>query len=107
VDVDHDGAFDLAHVTAADPHEPDTTVQGVALGILRNDAEFIAHAPADVARLLGALDRVSTLHTKVCDVTGGECVQQDDCSALACAACHDPWPCPTVNALTAALDGKA
>lgn len=60
VDIDQDGAFDLAHVTAPDPHDPDTAVQGIAMGILREDAEFIAHAREDVPRLLDALAAVET-----------------------------------------------
>ena len=56
VDVDQDGAYDLANVTAPAPDEPDIAVQGVALGILRPDADLIAHAPADLAYLLAELE---------------------------------------------------
>jgi len=52
VDVDQDGTYDLAHVTAPDPDEPDIAVQGIALGLLRHDADLIANTPSDLAYLL-------------------------------------------------------
>lgn len=100
VDVDQDGAFDLAHVTAPDPHEPDTAVQGVAMGILRNDAEFIAHAPADVARLLAAVEAIneavdSAQHDEMC---GAYWRSNAPCNC---------WKSDMEAAITAALEGKA
>jgi hypothetical protein len=61
IDMDADGTYELAHVTAPDPFEPDTTVQGVALGIHRPDAKFIAEAPTDIRALLNAVNAVLSL----------------------------------------------
>lgn len=64
VDIDADGSYDLANVIAPDPAEPETAVLGIALGILRKDAGFIAHARTDIPSLLGALDAVLALADK-------------------------------------------
>lgn len=65
------------------------------------DAAFIAAAPTDTARLLAAVKAVVALHTQHtsrcgCDIPDG---------AGDCEECDQPWPCPTVSAVEAALRG--
>ena len=80
------------------------------------DAEFIAHARTDVPWLLEqvdrrdkALEKVLRLHPRVvvlhADPEFGR--MEDDAICGACIVNHEPadWPCPTVRAITAALNG--
>ncbi|MDQ0102320.1 hypothetical protein J2T10_001966 [Paenarthrobacter nicotinovorans] len=60
------------------------------------DLEFIAHAPTDTARLLAAIQAVVAIHRH--ELTE----YRED---LTCTECGHYWPCPTVRAVEAALDG--
>ena len=74
------------------------------------DAEFIAHARTDVPALLDALEKVFRLHPRVvvlhADPEFGR--MEDDAICGACIVNHEPadWPCPTVEAITTALEGE-
>lgn len=74
------------------------------------DAEFIAHARTDVPALLDALEKVLRLHPRVvvlhADPEFGR--MEDDAICGACIVNHEPadWPCPTVEAITTALEGE-
>lgn len=74
------------------------------------DAQFIAHARTDVPALLDALEKVLRLHPRVvvlhADPEFGR--MEDDAICGACIVNHEPadWPCPTVEAITAALEGE-
>lgn len=81
------------------------------------DAEFIAHARTDVPWLLEqvdrrdkALEKVLRLHPRVvvlhADPEFGR--MEDDAICGACIVNHEPagWPCPTVEAITTALEGE-
>jgi hypothetical protein len=59
------------------------------------DAAFIAHARTDVPALHGALVAVLALHRPNHDW---------DCAPAICVAEIEPWPCPTVRAITEALE---
>lgn len=73
------------------------------------DAEFIAHARTAVPALLDALEKVLRLHPRVvvlhADPEFGR--MEDDAICGACIVNHEPadWPCPTVEAITTALNG--
>ena len=55
-EVDPDGFYELARVIAPDPDGDDWCAIGVVhTGILRPDADFIAHARTDVPALVDAL----------------------------------------------------
>ena len=78
----------------------------------RDDAEFIAHARTDLPRLLAAVRAVEALHVE--GVWEGECpnprhtnldVQCPDCLTF-CVECGAVYPCPTLHALTKALEGE-
>ena len=75
------------------------------------DAEFIAHARTAVPALLDALEKVLRLHPRVvvlhADPEFGR--MEDDAICGACIVNHEPadWPCPTVEAITTALNGDA
>ncbi|UXM92534.1 hypothetical protein [Paenarthrobacter sp. JL.01a] len=103
VDMDVDGTYELAHVLAPDPGEPETSTLGVALGILRPDAEFIANSPTDTARLLAAVKAVEELHKPFTH----HFLTPPAGSVEICLACHEQWPCETVSAVEAALRGEA
>ena len=61
-EVDPDGFYELARVIAPDPDGDDWCAIGVVhTGILRPDAEFIAHARTDVPALVAALRAVLEL----------------------------------------------
>ena len=61
-EVDPDGFYELARVIAPDPDGDDWCAIGVVhTGILRPDADFIAHARTDVPALVAALRAVLTL----------------------------------------------
>ena len=74
------------------------------------DAEFIAHARTAVPALLDALEKVFRLHPRVvvlhADPEFGR--MEDDAICGACIVNHEPadWPCPTVEAITTALEGE-
>ena len=83
----------------------------VAYDVAREqDAEFISHARADVPALLDALEKVLRLHPRVvvlhADPEFGR--MEDDAICGACIVNHEPadWPCPTVEAITTALEGE-
>jgi hypothetical protein len=84
---------------------PDPTDLTAALaGIRERRASRAKHAPglgapaADFDRLLGAVEAVLKEHQPVNRGEGLEPI---------CSACHRGfWPCPTVQAITAALTGK-
>jgi len=72
------------------------------------DAEFIAHARTDVPRLLNAVDAVLAMHKPVSRLlVNGETFDE-------CSYCVDPqdntwrldYPCPTVQAITSALEAR-
>ena len=74
------------------------------------DAEFIAHARTDVPALLDALEKVLRLHPRVvvlhADPEFGR--MEDDAICGACIVDYEAadWPCPTVEAITTALEGE-
>jgi hypothetical protein len=81
-----------------DPTDPDAEI---AKASFKPDAEFIAAAPTDMTALLGAVKAVLAIHkpTRWVSVDPG------------CVTCREngipiPWPCPTVTAINAALEGK-
>ena len=87
---------------------------GVALILLNDDeddhdAEFIAAARTDVPALLDALEKVLELHQPVTDGMG---FTEDGYGGIspACSSCGTsdeyavPYPCPTVTAITTALE---
>ena len=67
------------------------------------DAEFIAHAPDDLAALL---DEVERLRGQI-DAVREHHVPVDAnyyaATVTECCSCPGPWPCPTIRA----LDGEA
>ena len=69
------------------------------------DAEFIAHARTDVPALVAALRAVLELHAP----TPSDIYPHDVCHHPHCTDPTDqmeqsPWPCPTVTAITTALE---
>jgi hypothetical protein len=58
---------------------------------IRANAELIAHAPTDLAKLHAALDAVEAMH------------RQDTYGPKYCT-CGDSWPCATVTAIQSAID---
>ena len=96
------------------------------------DAEFIAHAREDLPRLLAAVRAVEALHCRetVQAITGDcateECDHEDECPTIpvdVCAECYRvseeadayfherniapaAYPCPTIRAITEALEGE-
>lgn len=90
-------------VDTADPDTLAVTTPGVLpdMGMAfldrrdESSAEFIAAARTDVPRLVAALRSVLEIHTE---------------KPHGCAVCEEqdqalPWPCPTVTAITTALNG--
>ena len=81
------------------------------LAALRRDrySEATLDARTDVPALLDALEKVLRLHPRVvvlhADPEFGR--MEDDAICGACIVNHEPadWPCPTVRAITAALNG--
>ena len=81
-------------------------------GVTSADAEFIAAARATVPALLDALEKVLELHQPVTDGMG---FTEDWYGGIspACSSCGTsdeyavPYPCPTVTAITTALNGDA
>ena len=78
-------------------------------GVTSADAEFIAAARTTVPALLDALEKVLELHQPVTDGMG---FTEDGYGGIspACSSCGTsdeyavPYPCPTVEAITAALE---
>ena len=71
---------------------------GSAKGVERDeDAEFIAHARTDVPALLDALQSVLDLHKRQPSPDGDFCAE--------CFPDNWDYPCPTVTAITTALNG--
>ena len=74
-----------------------------------DNAEFIAAARTDVPALLDALEKVLELHQPVTDGMG---FTEDGYGGIspACSSCGTsdeyavPYPCPTVTAITTALE---
>ncbi|UUG69995.1 hypothetical protein SEA_ZUCKER_35 [Arthrobacter phage Zucker] len=66
-----------------------------------NDAELIAHAPADITALLRAIDVILKAHTPMA-LDGMQC-----CSACSSGQWDVLYPCPTVSSITAALGAEA
>jgi hypothetical protein len=68
-----------------------------------SDAKLIANAPADLSRMLAAVESVIELHKPdaghnplcECGIPAG--------AGASCEECQDVWPCPTITALAAAL----
>lgn len=75
------------------------------------DAEFIAAARTDVPRLVDALEKVLELHVRAecptCGSRDGEGNEFHKCDDDAyCEECDlEGYPCPTVEAITAVLEG--
>ena len=64
-EVDPDGFYELSRVIAPDPDGDDWCAIGVVhTGILRTDADFIAHARTDVPALVAALRAVQEVLDK-------------------------------------------
>lgn len=58
-EIDPDGFYELSRVIAPDPDDGEDYAIGVVhVGILRNDAAFIAHARTDMPDLVAALRAV-------------------------------------------------
>ena len=86
---------------------------GSAKGVERDeDAEFIAAARTNVPRLVDALEAALNIHRD-----GGESQGYTDDGHYGtmphcCTTCGEfgeygvPWPCPTVTAITQALEGE-
>ena len=80
-----------------------------AFDALNGDTEFIAAARTDVPALLDALEKVLELHQPVTDGMG---FTEDGYGGIspACSSCGTsdeyavPYPCPTVTAITTALE---
>ena len=78
-------------------------------GVTSADAEFIAAARTTVPALLDALEKVLELHQPVTDGMG---FTEDGYGGIspACSSCGTsdeyavPYPCPTVTAITTALE---
>ena len=63
------------------------------------DAEFIAHARTDLPALLAAVEAVRALHKCLTFLDDGIG------EPTACGHCdNETWPCPTIRAITAALE---
>lgn len=62
------------------------------------DAEFIAHARTDLPAMSTALRAVLDLHA----MDYADC--HPGCLHQYCVACDTPYPCPTVAAITTALE---
>ena len=94
--------------------EGESWVEGVDVNPIAHtytpeDREFIAHARTDVPALLDALEKVLELHQPVTDGMG---FTEDGYGGIspACSSCGTsdeyavPYPCPTVTAITTALE---
>ena len=73
---------------------------GSAAGVERDeDAAFIADARTSAPKMRAALEAVLALHPWECL----ECEGIDLDASPRCGHCYEPWPCPTVAAITEAL----
>jgi hypothetical protein len=81
-----------------DPTDPDAEI---AKASFKPDAEFIAAAPTDMAALLNAVNAALELHRSV-QVFFPDYVD----GYYECDQCMEAYPCPTVTAINAALEGK-
>lgn len=68
----------------------------------RADADFIANAPTDTARLLAAVKAVTEMHRR--EVIA---VHEGHGEEATCTECGHYWPCPTSAAVEAALRSEA
>lgn len=87
-----------------DVHEMSEALEfaGVDTSTIKDDAEFIAHAPEDMARLLADVQNVLNLHAPRTE--GSDEPYCRHCYAPPYG--HAPYPCPTVQCITAALEAK-
>jgi hypothetical protein len=74
-------------------------------GQFKATAEFIAHAPTDIAKLLSALNAVSAMHARV-DWRPGNPRPDGALDNGVCTWCGDTYPCPTTQTITAELKGS-
>ena len=63
------------------------------------DVDFITDTRASLPKALDALEAVLALHPWECL----ECEGIDLDASPRCGHCYEPWPCPTVAAITKAL----
>lgn len=116
---DQDGALHMNGLlmvgnAAAVIPEGESWVEGVDVNPIAHtytpeDREFIAAARTDVPALLDALEKVLELHQPVTDGMG---FTEDGYGGIspACSSCGTsdeyavPYPCPTVTAITTALE---
>ena len=95
--------------------EGESWVEGVDVNPIAHtytpeDREFIAHARTDVPRLVDALEKVLELHVRAecptCGSRDGEGNEFHKCDDDAyCEECDlEGYPCPTVTAITTALE---
>lgn len=78
-------------------HNGDTPDRDLVAEAAYDNAEFIAHARTDVPALVKALRAALDMHTE----EDGAGIFEGDCRG-----CPYPYPCPTVRAITDALEGK-
>ena len=91
-EIDPDGFYELSRVIAPDPDDGEDYAIGVVhVGILRPDANFIAHARTDVPALVAALRRVMNVHV-------------ESPRGVVCRSDGQTYPCPTVRAIEEALN---
>lgn len=106
--------------------EPDFWEVGENIVYEEEDAELIAHAPTDLARLVAAVEAVEKLHEPLAiyELDDEGHVQEDKHVRDICGTCSDSsvmeslddgnydlsgeygevgWPCPTANALAAGV----
>lgn len=70
------------------------------------DAEFIAAARSSVPRMIAALEAVMEIHSRgetSYHPAQGMVTTEEDRIEDGCQWCQDPWPCPTISAIEAAL----
>lgn len=67
---------------------------------LQADAAFIAHAPADIDKLLALVDAVASLHQKETVMAAEEGFRE----LARCQGCHSGWPCLTATTVASALE---
>jgi len=74
--------------------------------LTEEDAAFIAAAPSTVTHLLAMIERIEALHPKTCEINGDRgCEHGDACPVLVCGPCGEPWPCPTIAAISGEVAG--
>lgn len=106
---ENDGGGEIGqHYSRPEPYQQivSTTVScgsyclgGSSAGVEHHDdAELIAHAPADLAALVAVVREVEGLHQPHAVI----CLNPShgkDCDAMVCDTCDAPWPCPTAAAI--------